>query len=222
MLKEFPVRKTKEQKKAFRDAVQRLGESFGYEARTETGRFGSCNLIFGDPEEAKFLITAYYGTNSPWLRRCTKDNASGVVTLLEIAKAMPANQRKKVCFVLFDRTAAGFTGAASHRRVHEAATDSQIVLNLDGVGEGNHIRFLPTKQMKADRKKLTSLYRVCGYFGEKDILVQEKGRDPYASDHKEFPWGAGICTDSPGNTIADMTNTYLLRAALISYITQAE
>lgn len=106
------------------------------------------------------------------------DNTSGVVTLLEIARSLPESQRGKVCFVLFDLEEAGLIGSAAYRKAHKKASDSQLVLNLDCVGDGDHIRFFPTKKLKKDRKKLTSLYKACGYFGKKDVLVHERAFPP--------------------------------------------
>lgn len=62
VLTDFPVRKTKRQKQAFRDAVQAYAASIGYESRVETGSFGCQNLILGNPEQADYLVTAHYDT----------------------------------------------------------------------------------------------------------------------------------------------------------------
>ena len=159
------------------------------------------------------------------------DNTSGVITLLEIARSMPDNQRKKVAFVLFDLEEAGLIGSASYRKAHRAQTDRQMVLNLDCVGDGDYLTLFPTKRLKKDRKRLTSLYKACGYFGKKSILVHEKGFSFYPSDQANFPYGAGICAlnkrgktlylsriHTKKDTILERTNVNLLRAALITYI----
>lgn len=163
------------------------------------------------------------------------DNTSGVVTLLEIAKTLPQNQRSKVCFVLFDLEEAGLIGSACYRSAHKKEASEQLVLNLDCVGDGDHIRFFPTKKLKKDRKRLTSLYKACGYFGKKDILVREKGFSIYPSDQANFPYGVGICAlrkskaglylgriHTGWDTILEQTNVNLLRAALITFISQEE
>ena len=160
------------------------------------------------------------------------DNTSGVVTLLEIARSLPESQRGKVCFVLFDLEEAGLIGSAAYRKAHKKASDSQLVLNLDCVGDGDYIRFFPTKKLKKDRKKLTSLYKACGYLGKKDVLVHEKGFSVYPSDQANFPYGVGICAlrkkgktlylsriHTPKDTILEETNVNILRAALITFIT---
>ena len=62
VLRDFPVRKTKKQKEQFRAAVRAYTESLGYDYQEETGRFGSRNVVLGNPEQAEILITAHYDT----------------------------------------------------------------------------------------------------------------------------------------------------------------
>ena len=297
VFRDFPVRKTKKQKQAFREAVQSYAEQLGYPCTVESGSLGSRNLVIGNPEQADYLVTAHYDTCARlpipnFLTPCNfwlfllwqvvlvllilgicilmglgvgfltgsgaigswcgylmiwvilalmligpanpsnaNDNTSGVVTLLEIAKSMPGNQRKKVCFVLFDLEEAGLIGSASYRKAHKSQTDRQMVLNLDCVGDGDNLTLFPTKRLKKDRKRLTSLYKACGYFGKKSILVHEQGFSFYPSDQANFPWGVGICAlnkrgktlylsriHTKKDTILERTNVNLLRAALITYI----
>ena len=297
VFRDFPVRKTKKQKQAFREAVQSYAEQLGYPCTVESGSLGSRNLVIGNPEQADYLVTAHYDTCARlpipnFLTPCNfwlfllwqvvlvllilgicilmglgvgfltgsgaigswcgylmiwvilalmligpanpsnaNDNTSGVVTLLEIAKSMPGNQRKKVCFVLFDLEEAGLIGSASYRKAHKSQTDRQMVLNLDCVGDGDNLTLFPTKRLKKDRKRLKSLYKACGYFGKKSILVHEQGFSFYPSDQANFPYGAGICAlnkrektlylsriHTKKDTILERTNVNLLRAALITYI----
>ena len=61
VLAQFPVRKNKKQKAAFRDEVQAYAKDLGYECSIEKG--GSANnVVIGDPETAKILVTAHYDT----------------------------------------------------------------------------------------------------------------------------------------------------------------
>lgn len=297
---QFPVRKTKAQKQIFRTAVQSYGEKLGYKVTVEKGSFGACNLLLGDPEKAKYLVTAHYDTCASMLlpnfitpcnvaiyllyqfalvflmvigagtagvaagflfgseavkwvslavywillfllilgpanKTNANDNTSGVVTLLEIARTLPENQRHKVCFVLFDLEEAGLLGSASYRKKHKKATDNQLVLNLDCVGDGDHLMMFPGKQLRKNRQKLTSLYRACGYFGKKSLLVHEKGTSVYPSDQKHFPYGVGICAlrkqkkilymsriHTKKDTVLDITNVNILRAALTTFICRDE
>ena len=240
ILTAFPVRKSKQQKQEFRDAVQSYLARFGYLPTVEKGSLGCRNMVIGDPETAQYLITAHYDTCArlpipnmitpcnfwafigyqlvvallmlfvpaipgalagllagsfdvgyyvwflgvwavialmligPANKHNANDNTSGVVTLLEIARSLPENQRGRVCFVLFDLEEAGLIGSAAYRKAHKKASDGQLVLNLDCVGDGDHIRMFPTKKLKKDRKKLTSLYKACGYFGKRTCWCRKR------------------------------------------------
>ena len=302
VLKEHPVRKNKKQKENFRRDVSEYLSRLGYSVREEKGSFGSVNLLAGDPEKAKYLVTAHYDTCArmivpnlitpcsfwgfmgyqllvtglifliaflvgvavgvpavvflgldpvvggeaayicvwvllilmmfgPANPNNANDNTSGVVTVLEIARTLPENQRDKVCFVLFDLEEAGLIGSASYRKAHKNASAQQIVLNLDCVGEGDNLLMFPTKKLKKDKVRLTSLYKGCGYFGSKSLLVRDKGFSVYPSDQGNFPYGVGICAlnrkgkllylgriHTPRDTLLDETNVNILRAALTTLI----
>lgn len=297
ILQFFPVRKTKKQKDAFRSAVQPYAESLGYKVTVEKGSFGSRNVVIGDPEKARYLVTAHYDTpasiglpnfitpcnpfiyilwqfalvgilivvsiaaglgfflvtgNDAWAptaaltvywvflllmmfgpanKSNANDNTSGVVTVLSIAASVPEIHREKVCFVLFDLEEAGLIGSASYRKAHKKATDHQIVLNLDCVGDGDHILFFPTPKLKKDRRKLNPVYTCCGQFGRKHISIRDKGFSVYPSDQKNFPYALGIAALNKGrvglymsrihtrrDTILDQTNVNILRAAICTLI----
>lgn len=294
---QFPVRKNKQQKQAFRDAVCAYAEHLGYPVSVEKGSFRSHNVVMGDPENAKYLVTAHYDTCAwmpfpnfimpcnvvafalhqialwvgiilvssllgafsgvligkwavslvscmtlfaiIWLMiagpanpsNCN-DNTSGVVTLLEILRTMPENQRSKVCFVLFDLEEAGLIGSSSYRKAHKKASDHQMVLNLDCVGDGDHILLMPNKKARMNEKLIGKLKILGGWFGNKQILTIDKGFCQYNSDHKNFPLAVGIGAfhkkkgktytldkiHTKQDTNLDITNVNLLRAALITFI----
>lgn len=297
LLSRFPIRKTKEQKQAFLDAVQSELHRQGYACKVENGRFGCRNLVAGDPESARYLVTAHYDTCArlPFPNLCTpcnpvlfygiqlifivflaalflcvvnvsillfgdhrfsallghfsivlicclmlagpanrnnwNDNTSGVVTVLEIARSLPENYRNQVCFVLFDLEELGLIGSACYRKRHKKASDNQIVLNLDCVGDGDEILFFPTKRLKKATARMNPLYQCCGYFGKKSVLIRDKGFSVYPSDQRNFPYGVGIAALKRGkwglyldrihtdkDTILEETNVNILRAAIVSLI----
>lgn len=162
----------------------------------------------------------------------SNDNTSGVVTVLEIAKSMPENQRNKVCFVLFDLEEAGLIGSAAFRKAHKKTTGNQIVLNLDCVGDGTDIVMFPSKKLKKDTVQMDALRKVNGVFGEKNLKLHEKGFAFCPSDQKNFPQSVGImafhrkkflgiyCSriHTHRDTVLEMTNVNILRAAIISLI----
>lgn len=160
------------------------------------------------------------------------DNTSGVVTALEIARTMPHMHRDKVCFVLFDLEEAGLIGSASYRKAHKAESENQIILNLDCVGDGDHIIFFPTKKAKQNEKLMQEIHRLGGWFDKKHISLKKDGFYTYPSDQKHFPMGVGIAAfhkkkgigyyvakiHTKKDTVLEITNVNLLRAALTTLI----
>lgn len=62
VVKNYPVRKSKKQKRAFRADVTQWLQNLGYPVCEEEGSFHSCNLVIGDPQRARYLVTAHYDT----------------------------------------------------------------------------------------------------------------------------------------------------------------
>ena len=169
----------------------------------------------------------------PANRHNANDNTSGVITVLEIMASMPESKRNIVCFILFDLEEAGLIGSSSYRKEHKTATDRQIVLNLDCVGDGDVIQFTPTKSARKNKELLQSISGICGKFGKKELRLRDKGFTAGSSDHKKFPNGVGIMAfhyrkgiglycgriHTWRDIILEQTNIHILRAAIISLIT---
>lgn len=167
----------------------------------------------------------------PANRHNANDNTSGVVAVLETAASMPENLRDRVCFVLFDLEELGLVGSSFHRKKHKHASDLQTVLNLDCVGDGDTIMFIPGKGFKKEEdslRRLIELERMCG---QKRVQVRDKGFAMFPSDQRQFPKGVGICAlhknklchycgriHTSRDTVLDYTNVNILRASLITYI----
>lgn len=288
-----PVRKSKQQKETFRRDVALWLQNLGYEVHTEKGSFGSRNLVIGNPQSSKFLVTAHYdtcarlpfpnlitpcnfwlfllyqifvcavlllpaaaiGTVAGWLLHSpgmghylfsillwaelllvligpanpsnANDNTSGVVTLLTLAGSLPPENRKDVCFVLFDLEEAGLIGSSSYQSEHKKETAHQLVLNLDCVGEGDDLCFFPTAKVKKDKGQLAQLQQLEETYGAKTLTVQAAGFACYPSDQMNFPRGVGICAlrrckaglylsriHTPRDTLLDETNVNTLCAVL--------
>lgn len=64
LTRDFPVRKSHKEKEAFRDWFIGWARTQGYTAQATTPRgfFHSTNLVVGDPETAKAVMTAHYDT----------------------------------------------------------------------------------------------------------------------------------------------------------------
>ena len=160
------------------------------------------------------------------------DNTSGVVTVLEVARTMPQMHRDRVCFVLFDLEEAGLIGSGAYRKAHKEESNNQIILNLDCVGDSDHILFFPTKKAKKNEKLMQSIHHIGGWYGKKNLKLISKGFYTYPSDQRNFPVGIGIAAfhkmkflgyycdkiHTKKDTILEETNVNLLRAALTTLI----
>jgi len=61
LVQNYPIRKTKTQKEAFRQWFEQEAAKLGYEARSEKNG-GNYNVVAGDPETAAVTFTAHYDT----------------------------------------------------------------------------------------------------------------------------------------------------------------
>ena len=125
-------------------------------------------------------------------KHCVNDNTSGVMTLLEIAQALPAEQRERVCFVFFDNEEKGLFGSAAFAKAHKKARLNTLNLNFDCVSDGSYLWFFPNKQVKKDSAVLDRLKKSFREQYGKLVLVN-RGFGYYPSDQKNLSRGVGVC-----------------------------
>lgn len=196
------------------------------------------SLLFDNSDLGKLCAMAAYWALllmmmfGPANKRNCNDNTSGVVTVLETAKSVPADKRNNVCFILFDLEEAGLVGSSSYQKNHKKQTKDQIIVNLDCVGDGNEIVMFPTKKLKKNRQLLDTLGRICGTWGEKSISLHQKGFSFYPSDQANFPYGVGVGAfhrkkgvgiyysriHTHKDTVLEESNVNILREALVSLV----
>ena len=141
---------------------------------------------------AALYLVLYLFFDGPANRHTANDNTSGVVTLLELAAALPQEQRSKVCFVFFDNEEKGLFGSSAFAKKHKDAKKNALVLNFDCVGDGDSLQFYPSKQLKGDEGFVSALAAAFPAEGEKSSEVVT-GFGFYPSDQKQFARGVGVC-----------------------------
>ena len=260
VLTAYEVRKTKQQKEAFRAFLCEELEKLGYAPRVESSRVlvMNHNVVAGDPERAKVLFTAHYDTcavlpfpnfitprnlfvyllyqlaiaalflvlaivvevclllafDPPlwvqlpvvyavlafciwWIlagkanRHTANDNTSGVVTLLEIAAALPPEHRDAVCFVWFDNEEKGLLGSSAFAAGHRQVKAGTLALNFDCVGDGDYLQFFPSKTVKQEPDTLALLEACFPAAGSKAAEVV-RGFGLYPSDQAVLRRGVGV------------------------------
>ncbi len=136
-------------------------------------------LVFG------FLALMLVGPANP---HTANDNTSGVITLLEIMEALPAEARGDVAFIFFDLEEAGMIGSASYFKRHKRAMRDKLLINFDCVSDGDTV-LLVVKKAAADA--VPALEKA---FAENDSLrvrIMTKGAF-YPSDQSQYPRGVGV------------------------------
>lgn len=255
-----PIRKTDEQKSAFRTWAVQQAASLGYTARVDSlGKKGQHNnVVIGDPHSAQVIFTAHYDTPArglfpnlmlprnipmfilyqflvigvliliaiaagigvglltqqpdlamivgeavyfallflmligPANRHNANDNTSGVAAVFALMEKLPAEQRSKAAFILWDNEEKGMLGSKAFAKEHPKLAHLALVVNLDCVGLGENIimvvnklaRKLPAVDTLEKAMQNTS-GRAFQMFRSVSWLLN--------SDHKSFKCGVMVC-----------------------------
>ena len=128
----------------------------------------------------------------PANKHTVNDNTSGVLTLVEIAEALPEELRNSVCLVFFDNEEVGLLGSGAFVKAHKEAKKHALVINFDCVSDGDFIQFFPSKVLKKEEEPLCCLEQT---FPSRDGKLTEVVRSFgfYPSDQAKFRRGVGVC-----------------------------
>lgn len=124
----------------------------------------------------------------PANKHTANDNTSGVITVLELMKSMPAEMRSKAAFVLFDFEEIGLVGSSSFQSGHKKLMKDKLVINFDCVSDGKDMLFAVKKKAKAFVPKLNEAFESGGQFTSH---IKSKGVF-YPSDQASFNLGVGV------------------------------
>ena len=254
---QFPIRRSKAQKAAFRAWFIQRAEELGYSARVEDVK-GHQNVVVGDPEQASAIFTAHYDTpaasflpnvmtprNKPFFwayqmlqvgvlvalgfsvgvplavisgddytgflagyavymgclalmifgpanKHNVNDNTSGVAAVLETMAKVPAENRAKTAFILFDNEEKGCRGSKAYAKAHPAVKESGFLVNLDCVGDGDHILFI-SKEKNRELPQHTKLTAALSAQTGRTLHVFPMEGSVLNSDQKNFNASAAVC-----------------------------
>ena len=254
---QFPIRRSKEQKAAFRAWFMQQAEELGYSARVEDVK-GHQNVVVGDPETASAIFTAHYDTpaasflpnvmtprNKPFYwayqmlqvgilvalgcavgvplavisgddytgflagyavymgclalmifgpanKHNVNDNTSGVAAVLETMAKVPAEHRAKTAFILFDNEEKGCRGSGAYAKAHPAVKESGFLVNLDCVGDGEHILFI-AKEKNRGMPQYAALTEALQAQNGRMLHIFPMEGSMLNSDQKNFKASSAVC-----------------------------
>ena len=260
LVEKFPVRRSKDQKEAFRAWVLEQAVQMGYQAQVEAIKDHN-NVVIGNPETAKAIFTAHYDTPASFflpnfMTPCSKaffycrqigmillmvaigaavgipvglltgderlgfiagwlvymafvmsmimgpankhnvnDNTSGVAAVMELMTRIPAEQRGKVAFILFDNEEKGLLGSKAYAKAHPAVKENGFIVNLDCVGDGEHILLACSKKSR-EMADYTALTQGMEEQNGRELHILQLEKCVYNSDQKSFKAGSAICACS--------------------------
>ena len=253
----FPIRRSKEQKAAFRAWFMQQAEELGYSARVEENN-GHLNVVVGDPETASAIFTAHYDTpaasflpnvmtprNKPFYwayqmlqvgilvalgcavgvplavisgddytgflagyavymgclalmifgpanKHNVNDNTSGVAAVLETMAKVPAEHRAKIAFILFDNEEKGCRGSGAYAKTHPQVKENGFVVNLDCVGDGEHILFI-AKEKNRGMPQYAALTEALQAQNGRTLHIFPMEGSMLNSDQKNFKASSAVC-----------------------------
>ncbi len=128
----------------------------------------------------------------PANKHCANDNTSGVAAVLELMRRLPAQERDKVAFLLFDNEEKGLLGSIGYATAHKGIKKNTLLINLDCVGDGETLLFFTRKKTR----RLPEYTQLCAAFAalpERKVAFFPMATSVYPSDQSNFQHGIAVC-----------------------------
>lgn len=142
-----------------------------------------------------FLVLAvamlWVSARGPANKSNANGNSSGVVALLRMARAV--KDHKRVCLVLFDNNSKNMLGATGFKKKHYQEAAQRLFINLDCVGDGEHMLLMPSKHSRWDGDLLDALNEAFQSGSGVQGRVLSQGLMFYPSEHRKFKFHVAVC-----------------------------
>ena len=119
------------------------------------------------------------------------DNTAGVATLLETMQRIPAENRGKVAFILFDNMEKGRKGSKAYARDHLEMQHTRFVVNADSVGVGD-IFVVCAPSLAVQLPQYAVLEKLLAGDGSRQVRFYSSVTTRVNSDFRSFKCGVGI------------------------------
>ncbi len=118
------------------------------------------------------------------------DNTSGVVSLIEIMLRMDEDTRRRCAFVFFDHEEVGVVGSTAFAQMHKKAAKDTAMVNLDCVGDGEHLLLSAKRAFMKDERAYSALKAAFEDGGS--VLHTKAANTVYPSDQSNFKKAAAV------------------------------
>ena len=167
----------------------------------------------------------------PANRHNVNDNTSGVASVMEIMARMPAQQREKAAFILFDNEEKGMLGSSIYASKHKKVKKEKLLINLDCVGDGEHVMFFANKRTR-DLPCYPALEQALQRAEGRQLHMNKMENCIYPSDQANYRYGVAVCAcnkmkvigyycdkiHTPKDTICEQVNLDFLVEGLCSFV----
>lgn len=158
----------------------------------------AAGALTGSPEAARLLwITAYLGILL-WStfggipnKHNVNDNTSGLAALFTMMAQLPAEDRAKCAFILFDNEEKSLGGSKSYAKEHQQVAYTRLTVNLNCIGVGEHFIVISHKLARQHRE-FTYLQRHLEALAARKPHFFDSLGSVCPSDWKSFKCGVNI------------------------------
>ncbi|MBQ8202536.1 MAG: M28 family peptidase [Clostridia bacterium] len=128
----------------------------------------------------------------PANRNNVNDNTSGTAAVLELMERIPPENRSKAAFILFDNEEKGMLGSAAYASKHKAVKKEKLLINMDCVGDGEHMLFFANKRTR-NLPCFPQLEEAMHAATGRNFLMNKLESCIYPSDQANYKYGIAVC-----------------------------
>ena len=128
----------------------------------------------------------------PANRHNVNDNTSGVAAVMELMQRLPAEQREKAAFILFDNEEKGMLGSSAYAGAHKTVKKEKLLINMDCVGDGENILFFANKKTR-ELPCFPALEAAMQAQEGRNFLMNKMEKSVYPSDQVSYKLGIAVC-----------------------------
>ena len=120
------------------------------------------------------------------------DNTSGVAAVMELMQRIPAEQRAKTAFILFDNEEKGMLGSSAYATSHKEVKKEKLIINMDCVGDGENVLFFANKKTRS-LDVFPKLEAAMQSAQGRNFMMNKMEKCVYPSDQSQFKHGIAVC-----------------------------